>query len=453
MASIFMLMFFAFRDISNWFGKMTAIDEKYLDWWVLSLVCLVMIMCGFVVAKRIRDHHEMNLFFNILSVLLLSYSLYSLVIHIADFGIVSGGGPRTPKPPQVVTNINDENLPDVYYIILDGYGSQDVLKKYYNLDNRDFIDELNKLGFYVASESNTNYIQTSLSLCSSLNFDYIKSIRIEERRIRKRSQLFNCIRDSQVRRTLSARGYQTVAFQTPYEFISLSDADIFYESSRPSKFAGLVLDVTLARVLRRTETVKNRLYSLPYQEHRKIILSIFEHLKDVPHMKGSFFVFAHVIAPHPPFVFDETGPISEFSTPFTLGDASDYVDSHSRQAYLEGYRGQLLYINGLVLDTISAILDQSENPPIIIIQGDHGPGAYLNWESLQDSKLDERFGILNAYYFPRNMYDNLYPSISPVNSFRIVLNSYFGEEQALLADRHYFSTWSDPLKFIEVDLK
>ena len=69
------------------------------------------------------------------------------------------------------------------------------------------------------------------------------------------------------------------------------------------------------------------------------------------------------------------------------------------------------------------------NSPIIIIQGDHG---------LFSSNLDWRFGILNAYYLPGHN-DLLYPKITPVNTFRLIFNSYFGTDYQLLPDISYYS--------------
>jgi hypothetical protein len=92
---------------------------------------------------------------------------------------------------------------------------------------------------------------------------------------------------------------------------------------------------------------------------------------------------------------------------------------------------------------------KSEKDPIIIIQGDHGPGAYLDWESIENSILPERFGIINAYYFPNGGEGMLYPSITPVNSFRIVLNVYFNHQFELLEDKNFFSTWARPYDFTE----
>ena len=58
--------------------------------------------------------------------------------------------------------------------------------------------------------------------------------------------------------------------------------------------------------------------------------------------------------------------------------------------------------------------------------------------------------ILNAYYFPGGRYEGLYDRYRPVNSFRVVLNTFFGAKLDLLPDRSFFSTWPDPYKFIDV---
>ena len=44
------------------------------------------------------------------------------------------------------------------------------------------------------------------------------------------------------------------------------------------------------------------------------------------------------------------------------------------------------------------------------------------------------FSNLNAFYFPNKDYSRLYDSISPVNTFRVVLNTYFNAQLPLLKD-------------------
>ena len=66
--------------------------------------------------------------------------------------------------------------PDIYYIILDGYGRSDILKNEYKYDNSDFLNGLRDLGFFIADCAQSNYAQTQLSLASSFNFNYIDAL-------------------------------------------------------------------------------------------------------------------------------------------------------------------------------------------------------------------------------------------------------------------------------------
>ncbi|HET6823073.1 MAG TPA: hypothetical protein VFH34_10510, partial [Anaerolineales bacterium] len=83
------------------------------------------------------------------------------------------------------------------------------------------------------------------------------------------------------------------------------------------------------------------------------------------------------------------------------------------------------------LTSIHAILDRSEQPPVILLMGDHGPppGRFATQE--------DRLKILNAYYVDDAVKEKLYDSISPVNSFRLILNEYFGMNYPLLEDTSY----------------
>jgi hypothetical protein len=98
---------------------------------------------------------------------------------------------------------------------------------------------------------------------------------------------------------------------------------------------------------------------------------------------------------------------------------------------------------------IDEILKKSPRPPIILIQGDHGPGSRLIRDSVDRTCLFERISILSAYYLPDSAL-TIPPDISPVNSFRLVLDTYFGADLDLLPDRTYFSPQSWPYDFTDV---
>ena len=94
-------------------------------------------------------------------------------------------------------------------------------------------------------------------------------------------------------------------------------------------------------------------------------------------------------------------------------------------------------------------------PPIIILQGDHGPASTVQGKGVRTylrtpDFLGERFPILNAYHLPGTASERLYPEITPVNTFRLILKEYFGFDMPLLPDRNFFNTWPHYYDFIEV---
>jgi hypothetical protein len=91
---------------------------------------------------------------------------------------------------------------------------------------------------------------------------------------------------------------------------------------------------------------------------------------------------------------------------------------------------------------ISDIIDKSSVPPIIIIQGDHGPGVPVQSGDYNARRMQ----ILNAYYFPE-VDVPLYAEITPVNSFRILFNYYFDQDLELRDDISFFSSYKEPAEF------
>src|SRR5262249_14491375 len=179
-----------------------------------------------------------------------------------------------------------------------------------------------------------------------------------------------------------------------------------------------------------------------YYLHREFLLAAFLHLDAVAALPCPKFVFAHIMAPHPPFVFGAKGEAVRPRYPYNEADGSQLLQMGkiTREEYQTGYINQLLYINRRVLEAVDAILKQSRRPPIIILQGDHGSRMNVDWDSLEKTDLREPFSIFNAYLVPPRVRRHLYDNITPVNSFRIVLTSMFGADYPPLPDRSFFST-------------
>ena len=59
-----------------------------------------------------------------------------------------------------------------------------------------------------------------------------------------------------------------------------------------------------------------------------------------------------------------------------------------------------MFLSKQVEAMIDRILANSPEPPVIILQSDHGSGMCLSTEDLEQTNVRERMSILNAYYLP-----------------------------------------------------
>jgi hypothetical protein len=106
-------------------------------------------------------------------------------------------------------------------------------------------------------------------------------------------------------------------------------------------------------------------------------------------------------------------------------------------------------VNKKLREVVDGLLTGQDNPPVIIIQGDHGSG-FLG-DAPDEDAYREKMGILNAYHLPNGGNDLLYESITPVNTFRVVFNHYFGQDFGLLDDTSHFQpTGTAAFKYLDV---
>ena len=336
--------------------------------------------------------------------------------------------------------------PDIYYIILDGYARSDVMSELFGLDIEPFLKRLEQKGFYVARRSTANYCQTPLSLSSSLNAVYLNGLFDVDSQ--DRSPLNRWTGDGSIIRTLRGLGYRFVTFSTGFNETEHPDADIYLSPFGDiTPFHRLLLDRTPLPSLAPLPAIGDG-----YSTARARTLYAFEELPKIARWGAPTFTFAHIVSPHPPFIFGEHGEDVSFrDRNYFLSDGEVFRNwQGDRGDYVEGYRKQAAFVTNQVERVIDRILASSPERPVIILQSDHGSGLRLSTASVEETDLHERMSILNAYYFPEPGGDALYQSISPVNSFRVVLNTYFDAGLELLPDRSYYSTWGDPFQFIDV---
>ena len=201
---------------------------------------------------------------------------------------------------------------------------------------------------------------------------------------------------------------------------------------------GKFLDTTAARAV--LDAFRSRQGSAPglldpNQGTRDRILFAFDQLERVPSLPSPKLVFVHILSPHPPMVFGPNGePISKAEFETTFGSAGE-------PGILQAYADQVTYLNTKLQAAITAILDSSSVPPVIVIEGDHG------WA---DRNPEDKLSNFNAIHLPFGGKARLYPTLTPVNTFRIVLDEYFGGDFPLLEDVSYYSTEGDMFQFTVV---
>ena len=381
--------------------------------------------------RKVRNPAAFTPTLNLISVFLLLYPTFQIVSYAMQ-------REQAEKAALAAAQAKGATLPlgyapDIYYIILDAYGRADVLKEMFAYDNTPFLDSLKARGFYVAQCSQSNYGQTMLSLTSSLNFDYLDSLTSaltpdED----TRAPLRALGQYNQVRKFLSAQGYNIVSFATNFPVSEWKDADYFL-SPIPhgmNDFEIMLAQTTMWRApMDMTDEPPERASAAWY---RRRTLSALEHLETtVPDIPSPKFVFAHLVIPHHPFVF---GPNGEERNNIEAGVPKF-------EEYKVKYSDQVTYINRRILAIVDLILQRSPNPPIIVIQGDHGPAPF--------DVIERRMKNLNVYYFPDTP-QGLYPTITPVNTFRVIFNKYFGQNYPMLKDRSLYSAYDVPYNYEEV---
>ena len=392
----------------------------------------------------------MSQFFSVTGLIALAFPLAQIASHELE---LTRPWPTEQLEALPVSPSAEHSTPDIYFIVLDAYGRSDVLQDIYDYDNSHFVDFLQSQGFFVAGQSRSNYLQTELSLSSALNVTYLDFLSTDPGRdSADRTPFSRLIRWSRVRAYLEQSGYTIVNVSTGFRVTALENADIFLDApfGESTTLERLLMDTSGLVIIQDLLGAVGRPPLRPgYQAHRERIAYGIEALGSVPSLPGPKFVMAHILVPHPPFVFDEHGNAAPEKYPFTLLDGSAFLGSD--EEYIQGYRAQITYVDRVMEQAIATILRESAEPPIILVLGDHGPGSRLDWESAERTDLTERSAILNAYYLPGVSHEALYPSISPVNSFRLIFDLYFGAQLGLLPDKSYYATWERPYDFIPID--
>jgi hypothetical protein len=398
--SVILISFFNYGIVYEWLEGMYYSGSwpfHNIHRYLLGLFICIFISSFVLVKRTKRDLSTFNFFLNTIVGLLLLYNL-------ATFFYLSAN----QKTPPAKANTNEAPLsnadhPDIYYIVLDGYANEHILQKYYSYDNSPFIKHLQARGFYIADSSFSNYYYTRASLASTFNMDYLGT----------GQDLSEKLRSNKVFHVLKENGYELINLKSGYSVTyDFTEIDHTIEISGPNEFERAVMRYTILRL----DDITG-LFSYIRLKSQFRNLDAFFSFTSKPKL-----CFIHIVSPHPPFVLNKEG---QFRMQKKFGN--NFWEPK------EYYTDQMEYTSRQVQLFVDKILSQkSRTPPIIIIQSDHGP--WLNAKN-PDEVFDVRSHILNAMLLPDETRKKLYPAISSVNTFRLVLSAALNIPAELLPDR------------------
>ncbi len=433
--SLLAILFFSYGHLSDTLaGFSFTVGQVSLgaDALLLPLWGSLLGMGIYSILKMRRQLHIVTNVLNIVAVCLVLFSLTAIVSYVlrTRARLPQSTAENTDAGP--VESADVDTARDIYYIILDAYASSESLEEVWGYDNQQFIEYLTQRGFYVVPDAKSNYPLTFLSLASSLNMQYINYLADElGAQSTDRSQPYQMTQESEVVRFLRSRGYKFAHFQSGWGSTGRNPyADRDIKCGNVSEFTEVLVRTTILRPL------ANRFIS---HDRREVVLCTFEMLPEVQQtIDGPLFVFAHILVPHPPFLFGPDGEPIGGDPGLRSRDWSQY------------YLGQLEFVTEKVELLVDELLAEAETPPIIILQADHGTKSIREEGEPNQRILRERLGILNAYYLPDDGEELLYETITPVNTFRLVFNAYFDTNYDLLEDRVYFCKLKRPYDIIDV---
>ncbi len=453
LASLIVILFFSFGHAGNAFEKVFAPFGLGLATGWLAAAWLVVFLVLSYLILQVNKLDQITQILNTVGIALLIFP----VISILQSGLVNAQTTKADlnsleiRRGQKSAEANLElpshsQLPDIYYIVFDGYVRHDVLSEYYNFNNAEFLNDLERRGFYIVSDSRSNYMNTNYSLNTSLNLLYVHEFPRSVFLASKYNLRTNYLSDF-----LRQVGYQIVVFDSGSNDTTAQYADIFISPDRLetemeggiNSFEFLLLRSTLGVLLLENQSrhgntgqandVFTASVNRELDRRRERIEYAFANLPDFAADQPPQFLFAHIYLPHIPFLYGPEGEPLRYHEELNL-----YWYEVPPEDYPQVYSDQVEALNAMALEMIDKVLRKASRPVVIVLQSDHGDEFFLDYEQPDELGVHVRSAILNTIYFSDREYSQLYPTLTPVNTFRVVLNHWFGTTYPDLPDKVFF---------------
>jgi hypothetical protein len=367
----------------------------------------------------------------VIAAVLVAFTLVTIVP--SEIATASAAPPPNFAAGRELATKTDAAKRDVYWLIFDRYASARALELQFGVEN-DLPPWLREQGFTVLDDSHANYITTSLSLSTTSNIRHLEDLTAgttsPETFVER---VYGSLQNSLVAQQFKALGYRYYHLGSWWSPTRIdAGADVNYNAAGASDFSSVLLEQSAVPSALRVLGTAEQTFSKNYQ-HGRYELETLDRLRDEP---GPKFVWAHVLLPHPAYVFDTDGKFMSAAKSRALGEK-------------EAWRRQFEYTNSRLRSFIGGLLALPEaRRPIIILQADEGhrfnvaatdegedKATSFDWANATPEQLEIKFGIMNAWYVPGGVDLRLDPKMTAINTFPVLFDRYFGLDYDMLPDR------------------
>lgn len=341
---------------------------------------------------------------------------------------------------EIAVDVDPELLPDIIHIVYDAYTGPAALEREFGLDMEPFLAQLESRGFSIARQATSSYYLTPLSLGSTFNYEHVPVHELSGgQRGTDLQRVQQYFWGNRLFRRLKALGYTTYSLESGYIISDMLPVDVSMRGRfiPLRRFVGLLLDLTPARPI---HSLAGGQEDEPHGDTFKTVRTSVELLPKLASRPSPKFILAHFPTPHLPIVLDENGERFTADPQFLAMTRSRMIEPPaSYERYYKGYyRQQIMGLNRLTLRMLDELIPKLARPTVIIIQGDHGSELDYILDHPTIGRMKERYSTLNAIRFAGSRPDAFDERASLVNTYRIILNEYFGQQLPLLEDRFYF---------------
>ena len=455
----FGLSFLSYRSIADSLDIVLTAPSALLRiiFWILLTGIVTYILWVYCVKQRLQQ-------------IILWFSLLFFIIPLIQYSIISS----TDVEP-TLSNITESNAnaaiwtdpPDIYFLLVDNYARDDVLKYQFEIDTTDFLETLKDQYFVVADRALSAHPMTWLSLPAIFEQEYQVLPQDSGPIPTQREQTPIMAGTNRTYRILANQGYQFVTAtahnlalcdpspiqdiescvgDSPDEARDLRAATIRYELLSRTPIPGLIVrnllpDAIVTRLIGAEGRWND--HSVGGKAFRSTDLLAAVNNSKQMNPDSPVFTFAHMLYAHPPFTLD-----ANCSYMSTLAIKS-FLDELRGSAYIDAYRMGVECTQKQLLDLISQI----DSSAVVIIQSDHGPGHGINDQL--DSRLEnldnpgvpidsiwKRAAVFSAVRLPKRCSADVPDTYAGVNTFKVVFACISGQPVGLQPDLSFWAWYT-----------